>query len=203
VRSIQGVVPSLAVGISGQPSTALLSPRTCPYSGFSNNPQLDNLLRCLHGPVFFSFDPPGSPVGGTVTGRADRTLSPAVAGATISLVSLPLVADLVPSSHGKLVPVGRVADQVNLKMPDVPGGLYEAVVSCPRCGSSGGVDGLYPAGSILITAKAKKSVPARVISIALAIAFVIAAFLAIRTWRRRRRAMGGAGGSGGGRFSRR
>ncbi len=50
----------LAVGISGQPSTAFLSPRVCPYSGFSNNPQYDNLLRCLRSPVWYTFDPPAT-----------------------------------------------------------------------------------------------------------------------------------------------
>ena len=73
LRRIQGVDPTLAVGISGQPSAAWLSPRTCPYSGFSNTPQYDNLLRCLGSPVWFTFDPPGNPAGAKVlrlpTGR--------------------------------------------------------------------------------------------------------------------------------------
>ncbi len=59
VRRIAGVDPALAVGISGRPSEALLSPRTCPYSGFSNIATYDDLLRCLRSPVWFTFDPPG------------------------------------------------------------------------------------------------------------------------------------------------
>ena len=38
VRSIDGVDPSLAVGLTGQPSDAFLSPSTCPYGAFSNDP---------------------------------------------------------------------------------------------------------------------------------------------------------------------
>jgi hypothetical protein len=204
VHRIQGVAPSLAVAISGQPSAAFLSPRTCPYSGFSNNPRYDNLLRCLRSPVWFTFDPPGSPVGGTVVARSDRPLSAAVAGASISLVPLPVEADLVPSQHGSAVPVGQVADQVSLRIPDVPAGLYEAVVSCRRCGSTpgGGSGGLDPAGSILVTSKPKSSLGIQIISYALPVALVAAAFLALRNYRRRR-LQTGATGSGAARSPRR
>jgi hypothetical protein len=188
VRRIEGVDPLLAVGISGQPSEAFLSARTCPYSGFSNIPEDDDLLRCLQSPVWFTFDPPGIEAGGTVVARSDRPLRPAVAGASISLVELPVVADLVPAHHGRLVPVGRVAEQVSLRVPNVPAGLYEAVVSCPRCGSPpGAATTLYPAGSILVTAKPKTSLAIKIVSYALAVAFVAAAILAFRTWRRRKR----------------
>jgi hypothetical protein len=185
VRRLEGVAPSLAVGISGQPSTAFLSPRTCPYSGFSNNPQYDNLLRCLRSPVWFTFDPPGNGVGATVVGRSDRPLTSSVKGSPLGLVSLPVVADYVPSSRARVVPVGQVGDQVNVKIPNVNAGLYEAVVSCPHCGS-GGVGGLYPAGSILVTAKPKGSPGIRIISYVLAALVVLAAFFGFRTYRRRR-----------------
>lgn len=196
VRRIAGVDPTLAVGISGQPSEALLTPRTCPYSGFSNVATYDDLLRCLRSPVWFTFDPPGSLAGGTVTGRSDRTLAPAVAGAAISLIQLPVVADLVPANHGPLVPIGHVAEQVNIKVPHLPSGLYEAVVTCPRC-TSAGSGTLFPAGSILVTAKPKTSVAIQIISYALAIAVVLGAFIAYRTYRRRRAAAAGGGDGGG------
>ena len=152
VRRIEDVDPAVAVGISGQPSEAFLSPRSCPYSAFSNDAQYDDLLRCLQSPVWFTFDPPGTEAGSTVVARSDRALSSAVAGASISLVVLPVVADFVPASHGSLVSVGHVAEQVNLKMPNVSPGLYEAVVSCPRCKPNPDGGGtLYPAGSILVT----------------------------------------------------
>jgi hypothetical protein len=186
VREIEGVDPSLAVGISGQQSTAFISPTTCPYSGFSNNPRLDDLLRCLTGPVWFTFDPPGSEAGGTVVARSDRPISSAVAGASISLVPLAIAADYVPPNHGKLDPVGHVGGQVNLTIPKVPQGLYEAVVSCPGCASaSSGGQTLFPAGSILVTPKPKSSPAIRFISYALAAAVLIALFLTLRTRRSR------------------
>jgi hypothetical protein len=186
VRRIVGVDPSLAVGISGQPSVAFLSPPTCPYSGFSNISQYDNLLRCLRSPVWFTFDPPGSDTGGTVVARADRPLTPALAGSSISLVQLSVEADFVPPHHGPLVALGRVADQVSLKVPNVSPGLYEAVISCPGCGRGAGSGGtLYPAGSILVTAKPKTSLGITIISYALVIALVVALIVAFRTRRRR------------------
>jgi hypothetical protein len=186
IRRIEGVDPHLAVGISGQSSTAFLSPRTCPYSGFSNNPKYDDLLRCLQGPVWFTFDPPGDEVGGTVVGRSDRPLSSAVAGASISLVPLPVVADFVPTNHGALKTVGHVAGQVNLQLPKVQPGLYEAVVSCPACASHADRGAtLFAAGSILITAKPKSSPIIRIISYALALAVVVAVILTLRTRRSR------------------
>ena len=195
VRRIQGVTPSLAVAVDGQPSTAFLSPRTCPYSGFSNTPEYDNLLRCLRSPVWFTFNPLGSQTGGSVVATSDRAVPATVAGASISLVELPVVADLVPADHGRLVPVARVAGRVRIRIPHVPAGIYEAVVSCPRCSQAGAVDGLYPAGSILVTAKTKTSVGIRIVSYVLAAAFIVAVIFAVRTWRRRRglRASGGRG----------
>lgn len=190
VRQLQGVPATLAVGISGQPSTAFLSPRACPYSGFSNDPRYDNLRRCLRSPVWFTFDPPGNEAGTTVVGRSDRPLSASVRGAPVGLVSLPVVADYVPSSHARATPVGQVGAQVSIRIPDIPAGLYEAVVSCPHCGA-GGVGGLYPAGSILVTAKPKGSSAIKIISYVLAALAVLAAFLGFRTYRRRRAQMGG------------
>ena len=192
VRRIRGVDPLLAVGISEMPSAAFLSPRTCPYPEFSNIPEYDTLLRCMRSPVWFTFDPPGTDVGGTVVARTDRALSAAVAGATISLVALPVAADLVPPHHGPLLQVGHVADEVKLKVPTVSPGLYEAVVSCPACAArSGGGAALYPAGSILVTAKPKSSLVVGIISYVLAILLLMAVILTFRT-RGSRRALGSA-----------
>ena len=194
VHRIDGVDPSLAVGISGRPSEAFLSPRTCPYPGFSNIPTYDDLLRCLRAPVWFTFDPPGNDVGGTVVARSDRALSPAVTGASISIVKLPVVANIVPAHSGRLTGVGHVSAQVDLRVPDVPAGVYEAVVSCARCASSGNGGGpLYPAGSFLITTKPKTSLGIRIVSYALLAAFLAASFFAFRTFRRRRVASGRPG----------
>jgi hypothetical protein len=189
VRRIQGVDPALAVGMSGQPSVAWLSPRTCPYSGFSNTPQYNSLLRCLHSPVWFTFDPPGNPAGATVVGRADRPVTGAVAGATISLALLSADADYVPANP-KLVPVGHVGSQVSLKLPDVSAGLYEAVVSCAQCSTTGaGSGGLYPAGSILVSSKPTTSTGLKIINYALLALVLVVVGVGFRA-RRRRRAQG-------------
>ena len=187
VRRIEGVDPSLAVGISGHPSDAFLSPRTCPYAGFSNVPEYDDLLRCLRSPVWFTFDPPGSDVGGTVVARSDRPVSRAVAGAAISIVRLSVVADFVPPHTGRPAVVGHVSEQVSLTVPNVPEGLYEAVVSCPACGTHANAGRqLFPAGSFLVTTKPKTSLGIRVVSYGLLAAFLVAAFFAATTYRRRR-----------------
>jgi hypothetical protein len=189
LRRIQSVDSTLAVGISGQPSVAWLSPRTCPYSGFSNTAQDDNLLRCLRSPVWFTFDPPGNPAGATVVGRADRPVTGAVAGATISLALLSVDADYVPANP-KMVAVGHVASQISLKVPDVTAGVYEAVVSCPQCSNTGaGSDGLYPAGSVLVASSSKGSTVALIVNYVILALVVLAVALGIRS-RRRRRAQG-------------
>jgi hypothetical protein len=195
LRRIDGVDPTLAVGISGQPSVAWLSPRTCPYSGFSNTPQYDNLLRCLRSPVWFTFDPPGNTAGATVVGRADRPVTGAVAGAKLSLALLPLDADYVPANP-KMVAVGHVASQVSLKLPDVSAGEYEAVVSCPQCSNTGaGSDGLYPAGSVLVSAPSKSSTSALIVNYVLLALVAVAVVLVLRARRRRRAQPGGRPGS--------
>ena len=188
VRRIAAVDPALAVGVSDHPSEAFLAASVCPYEGFSNKPAFDDLLRCLQSPVWFTFDPPGGQVGEAVVARSDREIGPEVSGAAVSLVRLPIVADFVPERPPTSAPVGHVADQVTFQVPDVPAGLYEAVVSCPRCAGSAGGKPLFPAGSVLVSAKTKTSLGIRVVSYALTGALVLAALLAIRVWRRRRRA---------------
>jgi hypothetical protein len=121
--------------------------------------------------------------------RADRPVSTAVSGATISLAQLPVAADFVPPNP-KLVPVGHVGSQVSVKLPDVPAGLYEAVVSCPQCSASGaGSSGLYPAGSVLIAPKQSTSAGIQIINYVLIAAVLAVLALTFRA-RRRRRAQG-------------
>jgi len=187
VRRIVGVDPSLAVGVSGQPSEAFLVASVCPYEVFSNRPAFDDLLRCLRSPVWFTFDPPGGQVGERVVARSDRELDSRVAGANVSLVRLPIAADFVPKRSSAPAPIGRVGSELTFDVPDVPAGVYEAVVSCPRCAEAAGGQTLFPAGSILVTAKTESSPTIRVISYVLTGALVLAAVLAIRVWRRRRR----------------
>jgi hypothetical protein len=197
VRRIEGVDPTLAVGVSSRPSEAFLVASVCPYEGFSNKPAFDDLLRCLRSPAWFTFDPPGGQVGETVAARSDRTLSSQVVGARVSLVRLPIVADFVPEQGSAPVPIGRVGNEVSFQVPDVPAGLYEAVVSCPSCAEAAGGRSLFPAGSILIEEKAKTSRGIQVISYGLLGAFVLAAVLAFVVWRRRRRSNASPPGSEG------
>ena len=195
VRRIVGVDPSLAVGISGRPSDAFLVASVCPYEVFSNRPAFDDLLRCLRSPVWFTFDPPGDQVGETVVARSDRELGSQVAGACVRLVRLPILADFVPERSSAPTPVGRVGSELTFDVPDVPAGLYEAVVSCPRC--TGSAEGnLFPAGSILVTEKAKTSPGIRIVSYALTGALVLAAVIAFRFWRRLRRLAPGSSSPG-------
>ena len=112
-----------------------------------------------------------------------------VAGATISLARLPLQADYVPAK-AELVAIGHVGSQVNLKVPDVDAGLYEAVVSCAQCSTTGaGSNGLYPAGSILVAASSKSSTTALIVNYVILALVLFAVALGIRS-RRRRRAQG-------------
>jgi hypothetical protein len=196
VRRIVGVDPSLAVGISGRPSDAFLVASVCPYEVFSNRPAFDDLLRCLRSPVWFTFDPPGGQVGELVVARSDRELGSQVAGANVSLVRVPIPADFVPTQSSAPAPIGRVGSELTFDVPDVPAGLYEAVVSCPRCAEAAGGEALFPAGSILVTEKAKTSPGIRIVSYALTGALVVAAVVAFRFWRRRRRLAPGSNSPG-------
>jgi hypothetical protein len=196
VRRIVGVDPSLAVGISGRPSDAFLVASVCPYEVFSNRPAFDDLLRCLRSPVWFTFDPPGGQVGETVVARSDRELGSQVAGANVSLVRLPIAADFVPKQSSAPAPIGRVGSELTFDVPDVPAGLYEAVVSCPRCPEAAGSEALFPAGSILVAEKTKTSAGIRIVSYALTGATVVAAVIAFRFWRRRRRPAPGSNSPG-------
>jgi hypothetical protein len=196
VRRIVGVDPSLAVGISGRPSDAFLVASVCPYEVFSNRPAFDDLLRCLRSPVWFTFDPPGGQVGELVVARSDRELGSQVAGANVSLVRVPIPADFVPTQSSAPAPIGRVGSELTFDVPDVPAGLYEAVVSCPGCAEAAGGEALFPAGSILVTEKAKTSPGIRIVSYALTGALVVAAVVAFRFWRRRRRLAPGSNSPG-------
>jgi MYXO-CTERM domain-containing protein len=138
-------------------------------------------------------------VGEKVVARSDRSLGTQVAGAAVGLVRLPIVADYVPERRSAPAPIGQVGKEIAFEVPDLPAGLYEAVVSCPRCTEAANGQTLFPAGSILVTAKQKTSAGIRIVSYGLTAALVLAALLAIVVWRRRRRLRADASrpGSGG------
>jgi hypothetical protein len=198
VVRIRGVSASLAIGVSGRPHDAYVAPGVCPYERFDNRVLRDDLRRCLEGPVWYVFDPPGAPVGGRVVGVADRPVPAQLAGATVSLVRLPLATDIVPTNRSGSVSLGPARREVALTVPELRAGLYEAVVSCPRCAASHGGKTLFPAGSFLVSAEAGRSTGVRAVSVGLAAAVLILAAASLVVWRRRRRLRPGATGAGSG-----
>lgn len=197
VVRIAGVDPSLAVGVRGRPSEAFLAASVCPYEGFENVTSEDDLLRCLQSPVWFAFDPPGGKTGDEVVATSDRPLAPVVAGATVMLVRLPVVADLVPRNRKGAARIGTAAARLRVTLPDVPPGLYEAVVACRRCAASHGGRTLFPAGSVLISRPAKGSSGPRIVSFGLGLAVLGLAVASLVVWRRGRRRPPSAAGPAG------
>jgi hypothetical protein len=189
---IDGVPTSVAVGVEGRLSEAFLAPGVCPYEGFENAQIDDDLLRCLRSPVWFTFDPPGAPAGEAVTARSDRPLAAELTGATISLVRLPRVADFVPSDRSSAVRVGVPRATFRLTLPDLPAGLYEAVVSCARCASAHERKTLFPAGSILVARQAKTSIAIRIVSYGLGVLVLASVIGSVIVFRRNRRRQAGA-----------
>jgi hypothetical protein len=198
VRRIEGVKPALAVAVRARPNEAFVAPGVCPYERFENTPARDDLLRCLRSPVWFTFDPPGGEVGDRVVARSDRPLGGELARATLSLVRLPVVADIVPPNPSAGVRIGRPTAKLPVTVPDVAPGLYEAVVSCPSCSASHGEKTLFPAGSLLVSETTKGSAGPRIVSLVLGVAVLglaVASVVVFRRSRRRRPTEPGSAGS--------
>lgn len=187
VARIEGVDPSVAVGIRDWPSEAFVVPGVCPYERFENVPARDDLLRCLRSPVWLFFDPPGGRAGARLAAVSDRPLRPELDGATLSLVRLRTAADVVPANRSAAVRIGPLRAKFRLTVPDLPEGLYETVVSCPRCASRYGGKTLFPAGSFLVFEPRKGSSTPRIISLLLGTAVFALAIASIVVWRRGRR----------------
>jgi hypothetical protein len=187
---IRGVPASLAIGVRGRPHDAYVAPGVCPYERFDNRVLHDDLRRCLEGPVWYVFDPPGAPVGGRVVGVADRPVPAQLAGAIVSLVRLPVVSDVVPSNRSGSITIGPARAEVPVTVPELQAGLYEAVVSCPRCAATHGGKTLFPAGSFLVSAETEGSTAVRAVSIGLGAAVLILSAASLVVWRRRRRRPG-------------
>ncbi len=155
VSAIEGIDAAVAVAVEGRPGEVFVAAGACPYERPAAEAADDDLARCLRAPVWLVFDPLGALAGSTVAARADRATPPELAGAEVSLVRLDGSADIVPddlagaASIGRLDPDGRPSPEFTI--PDLPAGLYEAVVTCERCaGSLGGT--VFPAGSLLVFA---------------------------------------------------
>jgi hypothetical protein len=191
VRAVRlaGVDPAVAVSVAGRRGEVFLAPGACPYERFSARPTFDDLRRCLTGPVWLVFDPPGGRVATTIEARPDRALAPALAGATVTLDRLRIAADLVPRNPRARARIGALGrDGISFSAPDVPPGLYEAVVTCRRCAVRNG-ETRFPAGSVLISPKRGGSSGARAVVIgigALILALGVAAAVVFGRNRRRR-----------------
>ena len=187
VVRIPRVPASIAVAVAGRPNDAYVAAGVCPYESFENDRSRDDLRRCLESPVWFAFDPPGAVAGDRIVGVADRPLPPQLDGATVSLVRLAVATDSVPANRAGSVPVGRVRSKLRLTVPDLPAGLYEAVVSCPGCADAYGGKTVFPAGSFLVGKPTEGSSGVEAVSVGLAAGFLVLAVASVVVWRRGRR----------------
>jgi hypothetical protein len=188
--ALEGVDPAVAVGLEEHPDDAYVAEGACPYERFGAEQREDDLLRCLQAPLWFVFEltaPPAAHPGDQVTARADRSVSAVVDGAAVSLVRLSIPADIVPRDTSDAVAVGTVQvgpqGEVNLPItvPDVPDGVYEAIVTCEACADSFGRT-VFPAGSLAIVAAGSEG--PRILGILLGALAVVLAIAAVVAWRR-------------------
>jgi hypothetical protein len=188
---IEGVDPGVAVGVEGRPHEAFLAPGVCPYERFALRPAFDDLRRCLAGPVWLVFDPPGGRVGADIAARADRALLPALAGASVVLEQLRISADVIPRNPTSRALIGELGSEtLEFAAPEVAPGLYEAVVTCRACATAYGGRTEFPAGSVLIGPERGGSSGPRILLLALGVlvlALALGLFAAFVVRRNRRR----------------
>jgi hypothetical protein len=185
---IDGVAPSVAVAVDGRSEEAFVAPGACPYERFSVRPMFDDLRRCLAGPVWLVFDPPGARAGASVEVQADRRVTAQLSGSAITLERLRSVADVVPRDPAADAPLGRLsAGTLTFELPNVPPGLYEAVVTCRRCATAYGGRTEFPAGSVLVGPRKSGSSGPRIVAIVLGLLVLVFGILAAMVFRRRRR----------------
>ena len=187
--ALAGVDPAVAVGIDGRPGEAFVAPGICPYERFAEDRALDDLRRCLQGPLWLVFDPPGAKVGAKIAALADRPVPPALVGAPVVLARLRVAVDDVPADLASAVPVGSMtADgELTFAVPDVQKGLYEAVVTCEACAGAYGGRSRFPLGSVLVTGKKGGSTSARIFVLTVGALVLALGMLAIVIWRKGKR----------------
>jgi hypothetical protein len=74
-----------------------------------------------------------------------------------------------------------------LTVPDLPAGVYEAVVSCSGCADAYGGKTVFPAGSFLVGEPTEGSSGVEAVSIGLAAGTLVLAVASVVVWRRGRR----------------
>ncbi len=189
VVALEGVDSSLAVGVEDRPGEAFVAPFVCPYERFDEKPALDDLRRCLTGPMWFTFDPPGARIGEPLVANGDRPLPAELAGASVALARLLIAGDVVPQTFSGGVPIGALRagsdgrPVLRFDAPDVEPGLYEAVVVCDGCEGRQP----FPAGSVLIGPErgGGSSLP-RILAIVLGLLVLGFGIASVLIWRRRR-----------------
>jgi hypothetical protein len=188
VRRIEGVDSSVAVAVAGDETEAFVAPGVCPYEQFASTEARDNLRRCLKGPVWFSFAPLGGQPGDSITASGDRRAVSELAGATVALVRLREATNALPEPLGTLTPIGSISGgggrpTLRFDIPDLPQGLYEAVVTCERCEARFGAT-RFPGGSIVVLAKQSGSSGAKIVYILVFAVIVVLAAAGVLMWRR-------------------
>lgn len=177
VQEIDGVDPASAVAARGRPGEVFVAPGVCPYERPAEEAAFDDLSRCLQGPIWFTFTPLGTVVGGTVVARGDRPAPPELDGASIGLVPLSTPADALPDDLGALTPIATLdpdADgsvSLSLAVPDLPAGRYEAVARCEACAEAHDGQTVFPAGSFTVLEEAEKKSGSRSAKIVYIIVF--------------------------------
>ena len=181
VRPIDGVDPSIAVALAGRPSEAFLVPGVCPYVGFDNRLVLDNLSRCLRGPAWTVFSPPGATPGDQVRLRADRPLK-AGQRIQVALALADVGGDILPrntagTTVGTLTAGTKGKTAVTFTLPKLKAGRYQAVLTCPGCAAAYGGRTVFPGGTFIVGESGGSS--GKVIVVALALALLVALLAAL------------------------
>ena len=197
VVQIDGVDAAVAVAVEGRPREAFLAPRACPYERFNATPIRDDLRRCLSGPAWLVFDPPGARVSVDVTAYPDRALPSELEGAAVELVRLRAPGDVVPQDRSGAVRIGTLSGgPLAFVVPELEQGLYEAVVTCEPCAAAFGGRTVFPAGSLVVLEKKEGgSGNARPVLLGLGGLAILLVGLSILAWRKgwaKRRPSGGA-----------
>jgi hypothetical protein len=195
VVELESVDPAVGVGLDGRPGELFVAAGACPYERPDDVDGLgSDLTRCLRAPFWFVFElerPPAAQVGEAIVARSDRAVSEEVDGAAVSLVPIDGAADIVPDDLAGAVDVGRLAVAeggsvaLQITVPELPTGLYEAVVDCPGCESLAGGATTFPAGSLAVVgADEEGGSGPRTVGIVLGVLLVVLTGLAILAWRK-------------------
>lgn len=182
---LDGIDPSVAVGLAGDPETAYVAIGVCVYERFDRRPLYDDLRRCLEAPFWLGFEPTFGAAGDGIAAEADRAVPQDVVGGTISLVRSAVAADVVPDDAVEQAVVATVSADTRSFPFVVPEGLgqgrYEAVLTAP--------DGeRTPAGSFLVLEEDGNGPLLTIVAIIVGLALVGAVVTGVFLWRRGRAA---------------